>query len=91
MLATLTDQSESDYPAYLRRTTYGCPSICMSGYNYDDRTGDYSYAAASFDNDHRIHALCALYSFCLFELLSQRPSLLRLVDGRQIVYKKAVR
>ncbi|OJJ79279.1 uncharacterized protein ASPGLDRAFT_52734 [Aspergillus glaucus CBS 516.65] len=47
--------------------------------------GDYGYAASI------LHALCTLYSFCLFELLSQRPSLLRLVDGRQIVYKKAVR
>ena len=46
---------------------------------------------ASFDHGYYIHALCALCSFCLFGLLSQRPSLLRSVNGRQIVYEKAVR
>lgn len=43
-----------------------------------------------FDYD-RMHTLCTFSWFCLFELLSQQPSLLRLVDGRQIGYKNAVR
>ncbi|EYE98641.1 uncharacterized protein EURHEDRAFT_408980 [Aspergillus ruber CBS 135680] len=48
------------------------------------------YAGSILYNGHCIHALCALCSFYLYELLSQRPSLLRLIDGRQFVYKKAV-
>lgn len=44
-----------------------------------------------FDNDHCMHVLCALYSFCLFGLLLQGPSLLHLLNGRQIVHKRDFR
>lgn len=43
---------------------------------------------AYFDYEYRIHASCTLHSFLLFEFLLQRPSLLRLDYGCQIVYKK---
>lgn len=46
MLAASTDQLEPNTPAYLRRTTYDCPSICMDRYNYDDKTEDYGYAVS---------------------------------------------
>ena len=39
-----------------------------------------------FEYGHRLHAVCTQYSVWLFELLSQRLSLLRLADGHQIVY-----
>lgn len=40
---------------------------------------------APFDYGQRTDALCTLYLFCLFGLLSQLFPLV--VDGRQIVYK----